>query len=113
MGGSLTGKTIAVLGLTFKANTDDTRESPAIAVIEQLVSRGGKVMAYDPMVTKYNLTGMSLTDSAATAAAGADAGASTPSDAGGGASPSAEPSAASPSSSASSASACAPSCACH
>ena len=73
LGGSLTGKTIAVLGLTFKANTDDTRESPAIAVIERLVSRGGKVVAYDPMVTKYNLTGMSLTDSAATAAAGADA----------------------------------------
>jgi UDPglucose 6-dehydrogenase len=72
-GGSLNGKTIAVLGLTFKANTDDTRESPAIAVIEQLVSRGGKVVAYDPMVTKYELAGMSLADSAATAAAGADA----------------------------------------
>ena len=73
LGGSLTGKTIAVLGLTFKANTDDTRESPAIAVIEQLVSRGGKVVAYDPMVTKYELAGMSLADSAAKAAAGADA----------------------------------------
>jgi UDPglucose 6-dehydrogenase len=73
LGGSLTGKTIAVLGLTFKANTDDTRESPAIAVIEQLVSRGGKVVAYDPMVTKYDLTGMSLADSAATAAVGANA----------------------------------------
>jgi UDPglucose 6-dehydrogenase len=72
-GGSLNGKTIAVLGLTLKANTDDTRESPAIAVIEQLVSRGGKVVAYDPMVTKYELAGMSLADSAATAAAGADA----------------------------------------
>jgi len=73
LGGSLTGKTIAVLGLTFKANTDDTRDSPSIAVIEQLVSRGGKVVAYDPMVTKYELAGMSLADSAATAAAGAEA----------------------------------------
>ena len=42
-------------------------------MIEQLVSCGGKVVAYDPMVTKYDLTGMSLTDSAATAATGADA----------------------------------------
>ena len=73
LGGSLTGKTIAVLGLTFKANTDDTRESPSIAVIEQLVSRGGKVIAYDPMVTKYELAGMKLADSAVSAATGADA----------------------------------------
>jgi UDPglucose 6-dehydrogenase len=72
-GGSLSGKTIAVLGLTFKANTDDTRESPAIAVIEQLVSRGGKVVAYDPMVTQYDLVGMSLADSAVAAASGAHA----------------------------------------
>ena len=48
-------------------------ESPAIAVIEQLVSRGGKVVAYDPMVTKYELAGMKLADSAVSAAAGADA----------------------------------------
>ncbi|MEY3662283.1 MAG: hypothetical protein RLZ49_964, partial [Actinomycetota bacterium] len=73
LGGSLTGKTIAVLGLTFKANTDDTRESPSIAVIEQLVGSGGKVVAYDPMVTKYDLVGMSLADSAVSAAASADA----------------------------------------
>ena len=73
LGGSLLGKTIAVLGLTFKADTDDTRESPAIAVIERLIGRGGKVVAYDPMVTKYDLAGMNLADSAASAAAGADA----------------------------------------
>ena len=73
LGGSLSGKTIAVLGLTFKANTDDTRESPAIAVIERLVGRGGKVVAYDPMVKKYDLVGMSLADSAAAAASGAHA----------------------------------------
>ena len=73
LGGSLMEKTIAVLGLTFKANTDDTRESPAIAVIEQIVSRGGKVVAYDPMVTKYDLAGMSLAESAIAASSGADA----------------------------------------
>jgi UDPglucose 6-dehydrogenase len=69
----LVGKTIAVLGLTFKADTDDTRESPAISVIERLVGRGGKVVAYDPMVTKYDLAGMSLADSAVSAASGAHA----------------------------------------
>jgi UDPglucose 6-dehydrogenase len=73
LGGSLSGKKIAVLGLTFKANTDDTRESPAIAVIEHLVKGGAKVVAYDPMVTKYELTGLSLADSAAAAASGSDA----------------------------------------
>lgn len=73
LGGSLVGKTIAVLGLTFKANTDDTRESPAIAVIERLVGRGGKVVAYDPMVSNYELTGLTLADSALEAANGAHA----------------------------------------
>ena len=73
LGGSLSGKTIAVLGLTFKANTDDTRESPAIAVIEHLVRSGGKVVAYDPMVSNYELEGLSLADSAVAAASGSDA----------------------------------------
>jgi UDPglucose 6-dehydrogenase len=73
LGGSLSGKAIAVLGLTFKANTDDTRESPAIAVIEHLVQGGAKVVAYDPMVTKYELASLSLADSAVAAASGADA----------------------------------------
>jgi UDPglucose 6-dehydrogenase len=73
LGGSLVGKTIAVLGLTFKAETDDTRESPAISVIERLIGRGGKVVAYDPMVNKYDLAGMSLADSPVAAATGAQA----------------------------------------
>lgn len=73
LGGSLSGKTIAVLGLTFKANTDDTRESPAIAVIQHLVQGGAKVVAYDPMVAKYELNGLSLADSAVAAASGSDA----------------------------------------
>ena len=73
LGGSLVGKTIAVLGLTFKANTDDTRESPAIAVIERLIGRGGKVVAYDPMVAEYDLAGLSVANSPTAAATGADA----------------------------------------
>ncbi len=50
--GSLRGKKIAVLGLAFKANTDDTRESPAIYVIKRLHHGGAKVRAYDPAATE-------------------------------------------------------------
>jgi UDPglucose 6-dehydrogenase len=46
--GSLGGKTIAVLGLAFKPNTDDMRESPAIVICEGLVSRGANIRAWDP-----------------------------------------------------------------
>lgn len=45
----LLDKTIAVWGLTFKPNTDDLRESPAIAVVRDLVARGARVRAYDPV----------------------------------------------------------------
>ena len=47
-GGSVDGATVAAWGLTFKARTDDTRESPALAVIERLEQRGATVRAYDP-----------------------------------------------------------------
>jgi UDPglucose 6-dehydrogenase len=50
--GSLKGKTIAVLGLAFKPNTDDMRESPAITICEGLVSRGAKIRAWDPAAMK-------------------------------------------------------------
>ena len=46
--GELRGKTIAVLGLSFKPGTDDIRESPAIAVVTSLVERGATVRTYDP-----------------------------------------------------------------
>ena len=48
MGGDVHGKTVAVLGLTFKPNTDDMRDSPAISVIQALQDAGAKVKAYDP-----------------------------------------------------------------
>ena len=47
-GGSVRGGTIAVLGLTFKPNTDDMREAPSIALITALQDAGAKVRAYDP-----------------------------------------------------------------
>jgi UDPglucose 6-dehydrogenase len=46
--GEVRGKTIAVLGLTFKPNTDDMRESPSIPLITALQDMGAKVRAYDP-----------------------------------------------------------------
>lgn len=46
--GHLDGYRIGVLGLTFKAGTDDTRDSPAVAVVRQLCARGATVTAYDP-----------------------------------------------------------------
>jgi len=47
-GGSVRGKTIAVLGLTFKPETDDMRDAPAIPIVTRLVGDGAVVQAYDP-----------------------------------------------------------------
>lgn len=47
--GDLAGKTIGVLGLSFKPETDDMRESPATDIIKMMVERGAKVRAYDPV----------------------------------------------------------------
>ncbi|MEO8559745.1 MAG: UDP-glucose/GDP-mannose dehydrogenase family protein [Rhodospirillales bacterium] len=47
-GGSVQGKTIAVLGLTFKPNTDDMRDSPALDIVPALIAAGAKVQAFDP-----------------------------------------------------------------
>ena len=47
-GGSVRGKTVAVLGLTFKPNTDDMREAPSIDVIAALQDAGARIRAYDP-----------------------------------------------------------------
>jgi len=47
-GGTLRGKTVAVLGLTFKPNTDDMRDAPSIPLITALQDMGAKVRAHDP-----------------------------------------------------------------
>jgi UDPglucose 6-dehydrogenase len=49
-GGCLEGRVVALWGLTFKANTDDRRRSPAIAIADHLVCSGARVQAYDPTV---------------------------------------------------------------
>ena len=46
--GTVRGKKIGVLGLTFKPNTDDTRFSPALEIVEMLLKQGAKIKAYDP-----------------------------------------------------------------
>ena len=51
-GGSLDGRTVAVWGLTFKARTDDLRESPSLAIVQRLVEEGASVKAFDPTVTR-------------------------------------------------------------
>ena len=54
-GGDLTGQKIAVLGWAFKANTNDSRESPAIYVTEKLFKAGAILEIYDPMVSKESI----------------------------------------------------------
>jgi UDPglucose 6-dehydrogenase len=49
MDGDVAGKVVALLGLTFKPNTDDLRESPAIEIMERLVGLGARVRVYDPV----------------------------------------------------------------
>ncbi|MET0628874.1 MAG: UDP-glucose/GDP-mannose dehydrogenase family protein [Acidimicrobiia bacterium] len=48
-GGSVAGRSIGIWGLTFKANTDDLRESPAVYVVEALVAEGAELRVYDPV----------------------------------------------------------------
>jgi len=54
-GGDLTGKIIAILGWAFKANTNDSRESPAIYIAEKLFKAGAILEIFDPMVSKESI----------------------------------------------------------
>ena len=76
LGGSVRGKIIAVLGLSFKPNTDDTRDSPAIPLITALQDLGAQVRAYDPAgmeQAKPSLPSIGYCGSAYEAATGAEA----------------------------------------
>ena len=75
-GGSLRGKTVALLGLTFKPNTDDMRESPSIPLITALQDLGAKIKAYDPEgmeQAKSELSDVTYCDGPYSCAEGADA----------------------------------------
>jgi UDPglucose 6-dehydrogenase len=53
LGGELRGAQVALWGLTFKANTDDVRDSPALAVASSLTAEGARVRAYDPVASEH------------------------------------------------------------
>jgi UDPglucose 6-dehydrogenase len=71
-GGDLTNKKVAVWGIAFKANTDDIRDSPALKIVDSLISKGAEVQAYDPVAVAPERAGLVLKGSALDAASGAD-----------------------------------------
>src|SRR5438067_880308 len=74
-GGSLRGKTVAVLGLTFKPDTDDMREAPSIPLVTGLLDMGAKVRAHDPVgmeQARKELPDIEYCDDPYACAAGAD-----------------------------------------
>jgi len=76
LGGELRGKTVAVLGLTFKPNTDDMREAPSIPLITALQDMGAAVRAYDPegmQQAKAHVSNVTFCDDAYACAQGASA----------------------------------------
>ena len=75
-GGSVSGATLAVLGLTFKPNTDDMRDSPSLAIVPALQKAGAKIRAFDPegmAEAKSLLPGVAFCDDAYGTMEGADA----------------------------------------
>ena len=76
IGNSLEGKVVGILGLSFKPNTDDTRDAPSLSVIEQLVGNGAEVRVYDPVTIAAaigQLDGVFTANDPYECAAGADA----------------------------------------
>lgn len=75
-GGSVEGKTIAVLGLTFKPNTDDMRDAPSLVIVPRLLEAGAEVRAFDPAgmeEARQILTGVTWCEDSYSAMTGADA----------------------------------------
>ena len=75
-GGSAKGQTVAILGLTFKPNTDDMREAPSLDIVPALVAQGAKVRVFDPAgmeEAKKLITGVAWCADAYDAIEGADA----------------------------------------
>jgi UDPglucose 6-dehydrogenase len=75
-GGGVSGKTIAVLGVTFKQNTDDMRDAPSLVIVPMLQERGAAIRAYDPQGQQQAeplLPGVTWCKSVLEAAEGADA----------------------------------------
>ena len=76
MGGSVKGKTIAVLGITFKPNTDDMRDAPSLVIVPMLQERGATVRVYDPQGRRHAeplLPGVVWANDSINAVTGADA----------------------------------------
>lgn len=76
MDGDIQGKTLAVLGLTFKANTDDMRDSPSLVIVPELLKHGAKLRLYDPQgmqEAQHIFSGVTWCTDAYDAAAQADA----------------------------------------
>lgn len=76
LGGDLKGRTIAVLGITFKANTDDVRDSPGIDLVRGLLAAGATVRIFDPQGAEHaraHLDGVTWCSGALDAATGAEA----------------------------------------
>jgi UDPglucose 6-dehydrogenase len=74
-GGSVRGKTVGVLGVTFKPNTDDLREAPSLVILPMLQARGARIRAYDPQSgpkAQDLLSGVEWCDNALKVAEGAD-----------------------------------------
>ncbi len=76
LGGQARGKTVALLGLTFKPNTDDMRDAPSIAIAQALIDEGVEVVAFDPEgmeIAADLMPNVAMKSSAYDAIAGADA----------------------------------------
>lgn len=72
--GDLAGRRVAIWGLTFKAHTDDLRDSPALKIIARLLERGAQVRAYDPGIasSRFVMEGVEVLDGLFEATADAD-----------------------------------------